>query len=173
MLTPTSIPKPVVPTAETPYDPKVGPVIRAEHWTPEMLAAPLTQSLLANQVNPAGFLAARLAPIQAPTPAAVITEWAGRVHSIDPMNPETLSTAEQATAMYAHLIGLGMSTSFGVDETPLGGTGHRYEWADETRRQYQIGSLNVGQLARRYATTLYTLADQQTIAELTAAGMMR
>lgn len=173
MFTTTPIPKPVIPTASTPYDPKVGPVIRPEHWTPEMLAAPLTQDLLANQVDPAAFYAARLAAISKPTQAAAITEWAGRILSIDPLDPATLATAEQTTQVFAHLLTLGMDPGVSVDETPLGGAAHRYEWAGDVRRQYRIGILNVGGLLRRYATMLHPLADQMTRTELIAAGMMR
>lgn len=169
----TPIPKVVVPTASTPYDPKVGPVIRPEHWTPEMLAAPLSQSLLANQTDPALFLAARRAKCEAPTDAVVVTEYAGTVHSIAPLNPTTLCSYEDATAMYVRLVELGMNPLTDVNEVPLGGPAQRYDWRGETRRQFAIGPLNVGLLVRRYAVTIKFMADQQTVEEIRAAGMMR
>lgn len=175
MFTTTPIPKPVIPTASTPYDPKVGPVIRPEHWTPEMLAAPLTHSLLCNQVDPAAFVAARRKRLETPSPATIVTEYNGVVHSEAPFSqPEqSLATPEDATAMFARLLGLGMSPSFGLVEAIAGDGPNRYEWHGETRRRYTIGSREVGGLILRYAKTMDTLADQMTRDELIAAGMMR
>lgn len=175
MFTSTPATKATVPTAATPYDPKVGPVIRPEHWTPEMLAAPLTHSLLCNQVDPAAFVAARRARLETPSPATIITEYSGVVHSEAGFHQpaQSLATPEDATAMYVRLLSLGMSPTFDVVEQPAGGSADRYEWRGETRRKYAIGALAVAGLVRRYATTMDTLADQQTVEELRAAGMLR
>lgn len=175
MFTTTPIAKPVTPTASTPYDPRVGPVITSAHWTPEMLAAPLTHSLLCNQVDPGGFVAARRARLEIPSPASIVTEYNGVKHSEAGFyQPEqSLATPEDATAMLARLIGLGMSPSFELVEQPAGSSADRYEWRGDERRKYAIGSLSVAGLVRRYAVTMDTLADQMTRAELAAAGMMR
>lgn len=167
------IPKPVVPTAATPYDPKAGPVIRPEHWTPEMLAAPLTQSLLANQVDPAAFINKRRSIQESPSPAVVVTEFNGTVHSVAPVLPTSIASADEVGLIFAHLLTLGMDGTVPITESPLGGGAQRVEWNGETRRKYMIGTLNVGNLALRYAVTPDLLADAATKAELQAAGMLR
>jgi len=174
MFTPSPISKPVIPTAAIPYDPKVGPVIRPEHWTDEMLAEPLTQALLANQTDPAGFLNARRARCNRPTEAVVVTEFDGTVHSVAPFYiPSTLCSGEDATRMLSYLMGLGMDPMIPLIESVLGGGGQRYDWRGETRRSWMIGSLNVGGLILRYAVTLAFIADEMTKSELKAAGMLR
>lgn len=175
MFTTTPIAKPVTPTVSTPYDPRVGPVITSAHWTPEMLAAPLTHSLLCNQVDPGGFVAARRARLEIPSTASIVTEYNGVKHSeAGFFQPEqSLATPEDATAMLARLLGLGMSPTFTLVEAIAGEGPNRYEWRGETRHRYTIGALEVAPLVLRYAVTMDTLADQMTRAELAAAGMMR
>lgn len=158
-----------------PYDPKTGPVITPEMWTEEMLTwtCPLTQDLLSNQTDPAGFTNTRRALRETPTPAVVVTEYDGVVHSTDPLNPVTLSSQTDATNMLAHLRTLGMNPDLKEEETELGGGAQRYEWNGETRRQWIIDALNVGLLCLRYAVLLVDDADAETTKELQTNGMMR
>lgn len=157
------------------YDPKIGPAITPAMWTDEMLAAPLTHSLLCNQVDPGGFVAARRARLELPSLAAIVTEYAGVKHSEAGYEQpaQSLATAEDATAMLVRLIGMGMDPTIELVVPQAGGTAHRYAWRGETRRPYMIGALVVAGLVRRYATTMDTLADEMTLAELQAAKMLR
>lgn len=168
-------PKPSPPTPLTPYNPRLGPVITPDLWTEEMFTHPLTPSLLSNQTDPAAFINKRKALRLAPTPAVIVTEYAGQVHSIDPVSPATLSTEADCAIAFAHLLRLGLdSTKVEIkEEVNLGGGAQRYQWNGEDRRQYTIGPLIVGQLLLRYAITPDHLADAKTLEELTAADLLR
>ena len=136
-----------------------------------ILTAPLIPELLAGQPDPAAFLNARAAYVRRPTPAVVVTQYGGRVYGQAPVNPQALASAEDTTRMYAHLVSLGMLQEVHIWEnnpTPA----HHVEWMGETRRLYQIGPFSAGNLLARYATTLATLADEQTRLEIAQAGLL-
>jgi hypothetical protein len=136
-------------------------------WTMEMMTAPLTQDLLANQKDPAAFLNARKELFSQPTPAKVTNLYDG---SSQPLSGESLSSRESVEGLYAHLQSLGMSSAEISDQAPVGL--FRVDYNGETRRHWAIGGLNAGQLLMRYATTPVEAADQQTREDLRAAGLL-
>lgn len=157
------------PAAIPAYNPKVGPVITPAMWTPEMMVMPMTQDLLANQVDPAAFINARKAMLMQPTDAKVVSLYNG---STTPLSPQAMSTMEQAEGMRNYLVQtLGMSPTDLTDQSPVGA--YKVEWGNDPRRLLGIGPLSVGALLARYATTPKELADQQTRDELKSVGLLK
>lgn len=145
-----------------PYDPKVGPIIKAP-YTDEMLDGELTVDQLRNVVDPAGFLNARLARVQKPTKAHWVDNLTGRT---SPANPSYMSTAEQAAAMLARLQRLGLRDGRIFELRPENAFS-RIDYADDPRRHWYVGGgLNVGLLVERYAKYPVETANQMTVAEL-------
>jgi hypothetical protein len=147
-----------------PYDPRIGPVVKAP-YSDEMLTGELTADQLRNVVDPSGFLNARLAKVQRPTQAHWIDNLTGKK---SPVNPSHLSTHEQAAAMLARLLRLGLRDGSILEIRPENAFS-RIDYAGDDRRHLYIGGLSVGLLVERYAKYPVETANQMTIAELHSA----
>lgn len=144
-----------------PYDPLKGPQITQEMWTDELLTGDLTQETLWNVQDPASLLNARSDAVSQPTEVRTRSLLDGTTWSV---NPGFLSTREQAEAMLTRLRNLGIDAGE-IREYPPTCDVVTVDYADDPRRFFFIGELNVGGLLRRYAAHTVETADQMTLDE--------
>ncbi len=142
-----------------PYDPKRGPRITPEMWTEEMLTEDVSEELLRNMTDPAGFLNARLARLRQPTTARVLNGYDG---SSTPLNPAQLSTREQAERVAERLQELGVDAGE-INEADISGGPFGIDWGQESRRLYHVGTWNVGLVTELYAKYPVGLANQMIL----------
>ena len=141
---------------------KPGQLLTKEMWTQEMLTGDVTEDMLKNIASRSEFFNARLAAVQKPTEARVISAVDG---SSVPLNPAEMSTGEQAEAMLARLQALGAKRLKIDERAPQGGV-FRVEYGNDPRRHFYVGDLNVGLLIQRYAKYPKEVADRLTMVEL-------
>jgi len=124
-----------------------------------MLTEDVSEELLRNMTDPAGFLNARLARLRQPTTARVLNGYDG---SSTPLNPAQLSTREQAERVAERLQELGVDAGE-INEADISGGPFGIDWGQESRRLYHVGTWNVGLVTELYAKYPVGLANQMIL----------
>lgn len=133
-------------------------------FTEEDLTSPLTAKLYTKYpYNVQELIAARVAYVTKPTPAIQINifPYDPRRNSTQPIDPNSLSTFEEALDIYQKLVKLGLPPSVDIYDDFVPNAYQYVDWGSEIRRFWNVGPYRVGKVILDYAKNPSWVVDSK------------